>query len=222
MRACVRACVCVCVCVCTVCVVCGGLTPVDELVDVRVQALEVALPPQAGVCGEQRPAALRLQDAHPEDGPPVLQQLLLSAAHMNGLHQRDVPLPGPAAAGVHQRQVVDRHLPVLLVVGVGTVAVAVVLVSAGVGLVPVVGGDGGDQQQQRQHAEREAHRGHSHRHRPGSLHGRDMERAGPGPGAGPGVGVRLVPFAVSVTGHLLLPSSRPSTRMLLGARCHAD
>ncbi len=210
-------CVCVCVCVCS-------LTPVDKLVDVRVQALEVALPPQAGVCGEQRPAALGLQDAHPQDGPPVLQQLLLLAADMNGLHQRHIPMSSPAAARVHQRQVVDGHFPVLLVVGVGSVSVAVVFVSAGVGLIPVVGGDGGDQQQQGQHAERKAHRRHRHRHRPGSFHGRDMERAAPGPGAGSGAGVRLVSAAVSVIGHFLLPSLRLSAvaRLLSRARCHAD
>lgn len=195
------------------------LTAVDELVDVGIQALEVALPPEAGVCREQRPAALGLQDAHPEDGPPVLQQLLLSAAHMHGLHQCHVPLPRPAAAGVHQRQVVDGHLPVLLIVGVGSVSVTVVLVSAGVSLVPVVCGDGGDQQQQGQHAERQAHRRHRHRHRARSVHGRDINRAGPGAGT-----VRSDAAAVSVTGHLLLPSSRPSavTRLPSRARCHAD
>lgn len=186
------------------------LTSLDQLVNVRVQVLEIALPPESIVCGEQRPSTLALQDSHPQDGSPVLQQLFLSAAHMHGLKQRHIPLPRPAAAGVHQRQVVDGHLPVFLVVGVGTVSVAVVLVSAGVGLIPVVSGDGRDQQQQGQDAEREAYRRYRHRHWTGSPHG----RTAPGPGAALGRAC----VAVFVTPHLLQPSSLPLWTVSLASR----
>lgn len=143
---------------------------------------------------------------------------------MNGLHQRQVPLAGAAGAGVHQRQVIDWHVPVLLVVGVGAVSVAVVLVSARVGFVPVVGGDRDDQQKQGQRAESQAHRGHRHSRWPGSLHSRDMERTAGGPGEGPGSAVLPFSTVVFVTAHFVLPSSRRSAdvRICSRARCHAD
>ena len=101
--------------------------------------MEVALPPQAGEGGEQRAAALRLEDAHPQDSAPVLQQLLLATADMDRLHERHV-----SPVVVLQRQVVDGHITVLLVIVV-RVFVAVHLMPARVRLVPVVGEDRSDQ-----------------------------------------------------------------------------
>lgn len=44
----------------------GPLTFQDEGVDVAVDAQEVALPPEARVGGEERPAALGVQPAEPQ------------------------------------------------------------------------------------------------------------------------------------------------------------
>lgn len=117
--------------------------------------MEIAFPPKSRIGGEKRAPALRLQNAHAQNRSPVLQQFLLSTPYVDGLHESQVALRIPA---VHQRQVIDGHIPVLLVVGLRPVLVAVILVSPGVGFVPVVGKDRSDQQHEREQAHGQADR----------------------------------------------------------------
>lgn len=132
-----------------------GLTLKNEFVNIPVHSLEVAFPPKSKVGGKERAPTLRLQNAHAQNRPPVLQQFLLSTPYMDGLHGSQVALRIPT---VHQRQVIDGHLPVLLVVGLRAVLVAVLLVSPGIGFVPVVGKDRRDQKHEREQAHGQADR----------------------------------------------------------------
>lgn len=118
--------------------------------DVPVDAQEVALPPEARVGGEERPAALGVQPAEPQQRAPGLGVGAPGAARQP---------PAPQGGRVPQRQVRQRQQAVLLVrrVGAGAAALAALLVAPGVGLAPVVGEDGRDQQPQG--AEAEAERG---------------------------------------------------------------
>lgn len=127
------------------------LTFQDEGVDVPVDAQEVALPPEARVGGEERPAALRVQPAEPQQRAPGLGV---------GAPRAPREQPAPQRGRVPQRQVRQRHQAVLLVRGVGAraAALAALLVAPGVGLVPVVGEDGRDEQPQGAEAEAEAER----------------------------------------------------------------
>lgn len=120
--------------------------------DVPVDAQEVALPPEARVGGEERPAALGVQPAEPQQRAPGLGVGAPGAARQQ---------PAPQGGRVPQRQVRQRHQAVLLVrrVGAGAAALAALLVAPGVGLAPVVGEDGRDQQPQGAEAEAEAERG---------------------------------------------------------------
>lgn len=127
------------------------LTFQDEGVDVPVDAQEVALPPEARVGGEERPAALGVQPAEPQQRAPGLGVCAPGAAREQAAPQR---------GRVPQRQVRQRHQAVLLVrgIGAGAAALAALLVAPGVGLVPVVGEDGRDEQPQGAEAEAEAER----------------------------------------------------------------
>lgn len=127
------------------------LTFQDESVDVPVDAQEVALPPEARVGGEERPAALGVQPAEPQQRAPGLGV---------GAPRAPREQPAPQRGRVPQRQVRQRHQAVLLVRGVGAraAALAALLVAPGVGLVPVVGEDGRDEQPQGAEAEAEAER----------------------------------------------------------------
>lgn len=127
------------------------LTFQDEGVDVPVDAQEVALPPEARVGGEQRPATLGVQPSEPQQRAPGLRVCAPGAAGEQSSSQgRRVP----------QRQVRQGHQAVLLIRGVGAraAALAALLVAPGVGLVPVIGEDGRDEQPQGAKAEAEAER----------------------------------------------------------------
>lgn len=130
-----------------------------ELVDITVDTLKVAFPPQARICREQRSPALRLQDPHPQYRPPVLQQFLLSAPDMDRFHEREV---APGVAAVHERQVINGHISVLLVVIVRAVLVAVLFVSPSVRFIPMIRENSGDQKNQGEEAQGQAERRYNH------------------------------------------------------------
>lgn len=127
------------------------LTFQDEGVDVPVDAQEVALPPEARVGGEQRPATLGVQPSEPQQRAPGLWVCAPGATWEQS---------APQGRRVPQRQVRQRHQAVLLIRGVGAraTALAAFLVAPGVGLVPVIGEDGRDEQPQGAKAEAEAER----------------------------------------------------------------
>lgn len=177
------------------------LTFEDEGVDVPVDAQEVALPPEAGVGGEERPAALGVRPPEPQQRAPGLGVRVPGAAREQ---------PAPERGRVPERQVRQRHQAVLLVrgVGAGAAELAALLVAPGVRLVPVVGEDGRDQQPQGAEAEAEAER----RDERPRLHGSPPRRS---PAAAGGLARRRQTQCTwPRLSSALPPAASPPTRLL--------